>query len=272
MNQLQTFCSLYLSFLRAIYLNHQNNHWLAKGSNFYSNHLMFERLYKSAQDNADVAAEKFLTLFGDECITDQSHTQNIVKILNNSKDDDILASSLKLEKDFLTFSKNFYNFLKSKHTDKLSLGLDDMIMSIASDSEESCYLLSRSLNKNEKSANMSSKLIKVAEKFEKKLAQIANSQTSDQQLVDSELAMRVSSIVESALGPEGKNMITFTELRKVGTPEKLRVKYKVNVTPALAAKFKSINKDPMKYADEVIKGLGFAIEFKVRELSPSELG
>ena len=62
------FLATYTAFLRSLYLIHQNSHWLSKGHNFYGNHIMFQRLYESAQTNADKAAEKLIGLYGNAAI------------------------------------------------------------------------------------------------------------------------------------------------------------------------------------------------------------
>jgi hypothetical protein len=52
--------------------------------------------------------------------------------------------SMEVEKDFITFSASAYECLKKEG--KMTLGLDDMIMAIASKREESVYLLKQALN------------------------------------------------------------------------------------------------------------------------------
>jgi DNA-binding ferritin-like protein len=62
-NKVSELCCYYVALLRSVYLVHQNGHWLSKGNDFYGNHLMLERIYKTAAEDADLAAEKFLGLF-----------------------------------------------------------------------------------------------------------------------------------------------------------------------------------------------------------------
>jgi DNA-binding ferritin-like protein len=135
--------ALYVAYLRALYLVHQNSHWQCKGPNFYAHHLMFERLYQSAQANADLAAEKTVGLFGNDTINLSVQSKMIQKFTSRYTSDDHIVNSLKAEKDFLSFSKYIYHILKENDT--LTLGLDDMIMEIASKREEAVYLLQQSL-------------------------------------------------------------------------------------------------------------------------------
>jgi len=51
--------------------------------------------------------------------------------------------SLSVEKDFLKFSQEAYNCFEDEN--KLSLGLDDMVMAIASNRETSVYLIQQAL-------------------------------------------------------------------------------------------------------------------------------
>lgn len=133
--------SLYIATLKAIALIHQHNHWTTNGSNFYGSHLLFERLYNSSLEDLDLAAEKFMGIFGDECLDYDLQADLLHKILVKYKnlEGSPFDLSLTAEKDFLKFSKEAYNCFEEEG--KLTLGLDDMIMAIASSREEAVYLL-----------------------------------------------------------------------------------------------------------------------------------
>lgn len=147
MPELTKILSTYVAFLRAIYFLHQNNHWKTKGVNFYGNHLLFQRIYESAQENADAAAEKFVGLFGDKCLDLKLQITIMHKILDQCVGDNPVEQSLALEKKFLILSKKLYDEVKSAGA--MTLGLDDLILSIASDREEAVYLLQQILKGNE---------------------------------------------------------------------------------------------------------------------------
>lgn len=139
MERIEELCCYYIALIRAVYLMHQNHHWITKGKNFYGNHLLFERIYKSAAEDADMAAEKFIGLFGTETLDLHMQAQMIGRILENFSSGDPVQTSLEAEKKFLDFSEKFYTLLDKE--DRLTLGLDDMIMSIASNREGAVYLL-----------------------------------------------------------------------------------------------------------------------------------
>jgi DNA-binding ferritin-like protein len=137
--------ALYIASLRAMALIHQYNHWTTKGAMFYGEHLLFERLYNSALENLDTAAEKFIGVFGDECLDYDLQTEFLNKLLTKYKnlEGSPLEMSLSIEKDFIKFSSDAYNCFESEG--KMTLGLDDMIEAISSQREDSVYLLQQNI-------------------------------------------------------------------------------------------------------------------------------
>ena len=131
--------SAYVAFTRALYTLHQQNHWEAQA---YGDHLLFQRLYEDAQDLADDAAERTMGLCGEvvfegaDAIAKKFEAR--VKTLSS-----LLESSLEIERAFQDVGQNTYNALKEK--DMLTLGLDDLIMSQASQGEVHIYLLQQAL-------------------------------------------------------------------------------------------------------------------------------
>lgn len=139
--------ALYIASLKAMALIHQHSHWTTKGNDFYGDHLLFERLYNSALKDLDLAAEKFMGLFGPDCLDYQLQADLLNKVLIKYKvlEGKPLDMSLTVEKDFIKFSQDAYNCFEDE--EKLTLGLDDMVMAIASQREESVYLLQQALTK-----------------------------------------------------------------------------------------------------------------------------
>ena len=124
--------SMYVLFLRALYLIHQENHWKTRG---YDLHLMFQRIYQGVQEMADEAAEKAVGVYGE--LSKQEHLGTLVERLSQS--DDPVERSLMAEKAFQQFATKVYKALKEG--DGLTLGVDDMIMSHVNKSEVHTYLL-----------------------------------------------------------------------------------------------------------------------------------
>lgn len=138
--------NLYIATLKAISFIHQHNHWVTKGDNFYGSHLLFERLYDDVLKDLDLAAEKFVGLFGDECLNYDLQAEFLNKVLLKYKnlEGSPFELSMAIEKDFIKFSEEAYKCFEDE--DRLTLGLDDMIMSIVSNRETSIYLINQSLN------------------------------------------------------------------------------------------------------------------------------
>ncbi len=137
--------NLYIAVQKAIVLIHQNAHWLAEGDSSYGDHLLFERTYETAQKGLDASAEKMIGLFGKEAL--DFSTQNVLlgRALSYYKEleGDPATMCLSVEKSFLKLSQELYDLFEQE--DVLTLGLDDFLMSNASDHEENVYLLQQKL-------------------------------------------------------------------------------------------------------------------------------
>ena len=128
--------SMYVATLRALVLVHQQNHWATQ---HYGDHLLFERLYDDVTGMVDDAAERVVGLCGSLLF---QGTEAAIAKKFEPKDDKLISfvnSSLDAEKAFQEVAKSTYSTLKEK--DVLTLGLDDLIMSQASEGEVHLYLL-----------------------------------------------------------------------------------------------------------------------------------
>ncbi len=243
-------CAKYVAFLRSLYLIHQNHHWLASGASFYGNHLLFERIYKSAAENADLAAEKFIGLFGSEALGVAEQPKLIHDILenhtaSNSNLNSLIAASIDAEKEFVAFAEDFYNQLKQ--SDQISIGLDDMVMGISSDRETSLYLLQQA-NSGEKKM---SKLNEVAAKFQRKLAQVAAAPqapnltpeqvaTKQEEMKLQDAGVKVLSSLAEALGMQAQSEdLKFTELKLLTDSTGKAISWKLSVSPQAADQFRT---------------------------------
>lgn len=147
MDKCSKIAALYIATLKGMALIHTNNHWTTKGANFYGDHLLFERIYNSALENLDLAAEKFVGLFGTDCLNYDLQVEFLNKVLVKYKnlEGSPLSMSLAVEKDFIKLSQDAYNCFEEEG--RLTLGLDDTLTAIVSKREESIYLLQQSLKK-----------------------------------------------------------------------------------------------------------------------------
>ena len=136
----------YVGFMRAMQLWFHGAHHLTSGVSFSGDHVnLYGRIYQTIEDQIDGVIEKAIGLFGDEMGCPLHITEKALEIMSEYpspielKHTGQAAVGLQLEKDFLKFSQNFYNALKS--TGAMTLGLDDMIMANANAHETHVYLL-----------------------------------------------------------------------------------------------------------------------------------
>jgi DNA-binding ferritin-like protein len=130
----------YLAMLRLAFMIYQHTHWKCKGSSFYSDHLLFERLYNETKTMIDQAAEKIIGSFGNDALN-HSNQCDLVCSLNEYTSDDHIGNALNVAKDFCEKAENVYSRIKS--LEELSLGMDDMIQSHVNTVESHKYLISQ---------------------------------------------------------------------------------------------------------------------------------
>lgn len=145
--------SAYLAQLRLMYLFYQNCHWQVKGKNFYSEHLLFQKLYESLEDEIDATAEKIMGTLDKKSI-DLSLQLDLFKTLLNNfnkpsdkikmSEAECIEKAIIAEKAFRVLSEKFkYSLEEAK---KMSLGWEDLIAEQYSSSETRSYLLQQSLD------------------------------------------------------------------------------------------------------------------------------
>lgn len=143
MEKSKDLAALIVVTLRCIAITHQTNHWIYKGKTFYGNHEMFDRLYQSALEDTDSAAEKFMGLFGEGWLNVSMQASLIGKVLSNyAKIEDNVSQSLQIEKDFVKLLKQSQDAFEANGD--LTLGLADMLGNISSSRETAIYLLQQS--------------------------------------------------------------------------------------------------------------------------------
>ncbi len=142
----------YLAQLRLMYLFYQNCHWQVKGKKFYSEHLLFQRLYEELAETVDGTAEKIMGTLDSKSVDIFLHLDLFKTLIKNfiSVDDKFKLSEIECiqkaviaEKAFRVLSEKLKATLEEEK--KMSLGWDDLIASNYSASESRSYLLSQSL-------------------------------------------------------------------------------------------------------------------------------
>jgi len=114
------------------------------GGTFYGNHLLFQRLYESVQDQVDSLAEKIMGYLGGEPIALNYQMRHISEytyrwssIGCNHK------RGLQSEEDLQGAIKRAYDGIKKAQA--MTLGLDDWLMATANAHERNSYLLQQAL-------------------------------------------------------------------------------------------------------------------------------
>ena len=140
-----------LSVLRAQYFSYQTSHWQVKGSSFYGNHLLFQRLYESVQEQVDQLAEKMVGYFGTEAVSLVPQMKSVyVYCARWSQVDCNHKRGILSEEDLQFAVKSAYDGIKA--VGAMTLGLDDWLMATANAHEENTYLLQQALAPIPKSA------------------------------------------------------------------------------------------------------------------------
>lgn len=138
--------SVFLGFLRHLYLLHQTHHWVASGDPFYGDHQLFQRLYELPLGEIDKVAEKAVGL-GTPHLVNLSDQLKAVSLINETchrhfvipRPDELVDLSYCAEATFVCVAKMVYDNLDS--CGLLTTGLDNLLAGILDEHEGSVYLL-----------------------------------------------------------------------------------------------------------------------------------
>ena len=143
--EVQPFLLHILAALRAQYLMYQTSHWQTKGPAYYGNHLLFQRLYESAQGEIDAVAEKLVGYTGAASVGLPAQIELIERYCSRwCAVENLHERGLVSEKEVQKLLKFTYDTLKAKG--ELTLGLDDWLMATSSAHETNVYLLQQVLS------------------------------------------------------------------------------------------------------------------------------
>lgn len=131
-----------LCSLRLAYVAHQNAHWEAKGAAFMADHQLFQRLYEAAAADVDALAEKIAGLFSSDMLSLAAQLEECLSCQEctavTSEPEASVAAAM-AEEHALDAVEGAYDVADEEGV--MSLGLDDLLMGIASKREEGLYLL-----------------------------------------------------------------------------------------------------------------------------------
>lgn len=137
----------YIALHRMMSLMYQHCHWASRGTAYYADHLLYQRIYEKISEEIDTIAEKAVGLSSEKSVCPIMTTEIALKLMNtvlsefNISDDphNIVERLLEMEISFLEQNEALYKKLESEG--QLTLGMDDLISSLHSSHEENVYLL-----------------------------------------------------------------------------------------------------------------------------------
>lgn len=133
-----------LAVLRAAYETYRTSHWQATGEGYYGDHLMLQRIYEDAEKSVDQVAERTVGYYGSSSVdlSDQAERVRTWSATFGRETCPVKASLLaaRAVRDQLTESYD-----EIRRSRQMSLGLDDLLMSLASKNDEHQYLLQQAL-------------------------------------------------------------------------------------------------------------------------------
>ena len=135
-----------LSVIRAENFIHQAHHWQTRGPNFYSDHLMYERIYKATVKDIDALAERAAGL-GDYALVNpvvtSQQVSDLVKAMIGSNAsgnvEQYVLRSLQATSMTIGMVKAVSEVLSKKG--KLTDGTANLVQQIADNQESHMYLL-----------------------------------------------------------------------------------------------------------------------------------
>jgi len=133
-----------LAILRGIQIGVHEGHWIVKGSSYYGDHLMLERIYKSVDDEIDGLGERIVAYAGPGFVDSEVITAKANALLKEwRKRKSPIEQALVAEESLQLAVKKTYDALKA--SGGLSLGLDNFLMNIADTHDTNRYLLKQRL-------------------------------------------------------------------------------------------------------------------------------
>lgn len=159
------------NFTNALYYMYYNMHWKSAGTNYYGDHLLFQRLYEDEVEEIDQLAEKTLGVFLDQGLLNPAQDlANAAKVLSeffpqDMDPKDFAFAAIAAEKKFLELIDEVLEDLEEE--DQKTNGIDNLLQGIADKHEEHLYLLQQRAMPKE-AMSVGARLYKVAYALDKR--------------------------------------------------------------------------------------------------------
>jgi hypothetical protein len=134
---------VYLKFLQAV---HQNHHWIARSDTFYSDHLLFDRLYQKTVEEIDKVAEKAVGKGDQNNVNLPLITAQCMRLVAGYGMTSTIPQSTELASRSLLAELNFLTcldlmILSLRDVTLSSQGIENMLQGLYDSHEENVYLL-----------------------------------------------------------------------------------------------------------------------------------
>lgn len=135
-----------LAMIQASATIHQSYHWTVSGDNFYSQHLLMERLYNNSFEGIDPLAERIVGITNTSNLLRPEKLLNlqylVVELVEQLDNVGGTERSYAIEMIVLGMIKKIVSLYERQ--DRLTEGLSNLLDELADKHEESVYLLGRS--------------------------------------------------------------------------------------------------------------------------------
>jgi len=128
-----------LAALRGAHWSHWTSHWQIKGSNYYGDHLLLQRIYEAIPPEIDTLAEKIVAYYGPDSVEPICQAQIMLEFLQFQEEKDPIFRAKNVEEYLLQFFEVLFKQLESRN--ELSLGMNDFLAATANAHETFTYLL-----------------------------------------------------------------------------------------------------------------------------------
>lgn len=139
--------TMVLATLQAAALVHQTNHWSTRGSTFYGDHLLFERLYSESQELIDQVAEKAIgsgEVAWIDVVELANVTAGIVVAMRASIPEAPDRASISLAAEAFVLDELKRTLDGYENEGKLTPGISNLLEGVADKHESFVYLLKQS--------------------------------------------------------------------------------------------------------------------------------
>jgi len=139
MNQASHVLGSLLAILRAVAWSHTTSHWQVAGDQSYGDHQLFGKLYDPISSEVDKLAEKLVASFGPVSVDAINQAKVLAFVLSHWDVPDPFERGLRAEQTLQSVIQQALDALEDMG--QLSLGMDDLLRTMANDHETHLYLL-----------------------------------------------------------------------------------------------------------------------------------